>query len=173
MAAAAPTVPHDGTLQDATGELTADPPMMADFARIPVATEGVTSGQGVEGNDVDSGGGMEVGLEFTSGAELLVKGENKQRVKLPPSSSPEGWTVAALLVWINTNLAAAGKEGQLVTGLDSGGSVGGSSGMEARIGLRPGILLLVNDTDWELLGEGEYLLEPGDVVTFISTLHGG
>jgi len=39
--------------------------------------------------------------------------------------------------------------------------------------VRPGILVLVNDTDWELEGEGEYQLKDGDEVVFISTLHGG
>ena len=38
---------------------------------------------------------------------------------------------------------------------------------------RPGILVLINDADWELEGELEYELEDGDEVCFISTLHGG
>lgn len=38
---------------------------------------------------------------------------------------------------------------------------------------RPGILVLINDTDWELEGEGDYLLKESDEVVFISTLHGG
>lgn len=39
--------------------------------------------------------------------------------------------------------------------------------------LRPGILVLVNDTDWELEGEGDYQLKEDDEIVFISTLHGG
>ncbi|ODV71607.1 ubiquitin-related modifier URM1 [Cyberlindnera jadinii NRRL Y-1542] len=39
--------------------------------------------------------------------------------------------------------------------------------------IRPGILTLINDTDWELEGEEEYELEAGDVIAFTSTLHGG
>lgn len=39
--------------------------------------------------------------------------------------------------------------------------------------VRPGILVLVNDCDWELLDGLEYEVKEGDVVTFISTLHGG
>lgn len=38
---------------------------------------------------------------------------------------------------------------------------------------RPGILILINSTDWELEGELEYELEEGDEIVFISTLHGG
>ena len=39
--------------------------------------------------------------------------------------------------------------------------------------VRPGILVLVNSTDWELLGQLDYTLQPNDHVIFISTLHGG
>lgn len=39
--------------------------------------------------------------------------------------------------------------------------------------IRPGILALINDTDWELEGAEEYELENNDVVSFTSTLHGG
>lgn len=38
---------------------------------------------------------------------------------------------------------------------------------------RPGILVLINDCDWELRDELDGELEDGDVVIFISTLHGG
>ena len=39
--------------------------------------------------------------------------------------------------------------------------------------IRPGILILVNEVDFEVLGNYEYRLKPGDVVLFVSTLHGG
>lgn len=39
--------------------------------------------------------------------------------------------------------------------------------------VRPGILVLINDTDWELEGMEDYIVESGDVFTFTSTLHGG
>ncbi|GAA5837291.1 hypothetical protein JCM3766R1_002185 [Sporobolomyces carnicolor] len=39
--------------------------------------------------------------------------------------------------------------------------------------IRPGILILINSTDWELEGELDYELEDGDEIVFISTLHGG
>ena len=38
---------------------------------------------------------------------------------------------------------------------------------------RPGILVLINDADWELEGELEYAIQDRDEVVFISTLHGG
>ncbi len=39
--------------------------------------------------------------------------------------------------------------------------------------VRPGILVLINDADWELEGETEYVLQDRDEISFISTLHGG
>lgn len=38
---------------------------------------------------------------------------------------------------------------------------------------RPGILVLINDADWELEGEASYVLQPNDNILFVSTLHGG
>lgn len=40
-------------------------------------------------------------------------------------------------------------------------------------GRRPGILVLINDADWELEGEERYELQSGDNIVFVSTLHGG
>lgn len=40
-------------------------------------------------------------------------------------------------------------------------------------GVRPGILVLVNDCDWELTGHLDTQLSANDCVVFISTLHGG
>lgn len=38
---------------------------------------------------------------------------------------------------------------------------------------RPGILVLINDADWELEGEEAYEIKSGDNILFVSTLHGG
>lgn len=38
---------------------------------------------------------------------------------------------------------------------------------------RPGILVLINDADWELEGEDRYELKKNDNILFVSTLHGG
>ena len=38
---------------------------------------------------------------------------------------------------------------------------------------RPGILVLINDADWELEGEEAYELQPRDNILFVSTPHGG
>ena len=38
---------------------------------------------------------------------------------------------------------------------------------------RPGILVLINDCDWELEGGLDYMVQNRDTITFITTLHGG
>jgi ubiquitin related modifier 1 len=38
---------------------------------------------------------------------------------------------------------------------------------------RPGILVLINDADWELEGEEAYEIQPNDNILFVTTLHGG
>eukprot|EP00039_Didymoeca_costata_P024264 m.9804 g.9804 ORF g.9804 m.9804 type:complete len:100 (+) comp4136_c0_seq1:234-533(+) len=93
-------------------------------------------------------------LEFSGGTELLIK-ENKKKalVELP---NDQEWNLKRLIEWIGENLVSGPKEMFAVDG-----------------GVRPGILVLVNDTDWELLDELNYVLEEDDHVLFISTLHGG
>lgn len=50
----------------------------------------------------------------------------------------------------------------------------GMNGIRLTVGCRrPGILVLINDADWELEGEENYELQPGDNIVFVSTLHGG
>lgn len=39
--------------------------------------------------------------------------------------------------------------------------------------LRAGVLVLINDVDWELEQTTSYKLQPRDTISFISTLHGG
>ena len=39
--------------------------------------------------------------------------------------------------------------------------------------VRPGIIVLINDTDWELEGTTDYAIQNNDTIAFISTLHGG
>ncbi|XP_011873251.1 PREDICTED: ubiquitin-related modifier 1 [Vollenhovia emeryi] len=91
-------------------------------------------------------------VEFGGGAELLFDGRKRHEVDLPG----EEWTLERLLRWLRDNLLTERPE------LFMQGDT-----------VRPGILVLVNDVDWELLGEGDYKLCPRDRVLFISTLHGG
>ncbi|XP_069842177.1 ubiquitin-related modifier 1 isoform X2 [Dendropsophus ebraccatus] len=88
------------------------------------------------------------------GAELLFQGIKKHHVTLPSQSDP--WDIRLLLVWIKENLLRERPE--LFIQGDT---------------VRPGILVLINDADWELMGELDYKLQDQDNIVFISTLHGG
>ncbi|XP_071946913.1 ubiquitin-related modifier 1-like [Antedon mediterranea] len=95
-----------------------------------------------------------VTLEFSGGAELLFDKIKNHEVKL--KKVDDKWTIKKLLVWIKDNMLKERPE--LFIQGDS---------------IRPGILVLVNDADWELLGELNYEIQENDKITFISTLHGG
>ena len=90
-------------------------------------------------------------LSFSGGAELLVGNTREHAIKVENVKD-----VTELLAWIRDNLLQERPELFLKDKT-----------------VRPGILVLVNDADWELLGQGDYELQDGDNVTFISTLHGG
>ncbi|XP_026325693.1 ubiquitin-related modifier 1 homolog [Hyposmocoma kahamanoa] len=105
---------------------------------------------------------LKLNLQFGGGAELLFDKIKKREIELPnlkkyyPESANERWTIRELLLWIKDNLLRERPELFL-----QGDSV------------RPGILVLINDSDWELAGELDYELKSNDTVMFISTLHGG
>ncbi|XP_049273570.1 ubiquitin-related modifier 1 homolog isoform X2 [Rhipicephalus sanguineus] len=93
-------------------------------------------------------------VEFGGGAELLFGNQKKHDVAV--RSGHEKCTLSDLIMWLKTNLLR-GKEELFVQGNT----------------VRPGILVLVNDTDWELQGGLDCEVKPNDTVLFISTLHGG
>jgi ubiquitin related modifier 1 len=97
---------------------------------------------------------MHLTLEFAGGAELLFGKQKLHSVDLPDNKT--SWTIRLLLVWIRENLLRERPE--LFIQGDS---------------VRPGILVLINDTDWELLDGLDYQLKTDDNVLFVSTLHGG
>ncbi|KAG8194699.1 hypothetical protein JTE90_028013 [Oedothorax gibbosus] len=97
---------------------------------------------------------MEITVEFSGGLELLFKNQKSYKVTLPEKD--EKWNIKSLIEWLKENLLQERPE------LFMQGET-----------VRPGILVLVNDSDWELLGELKYEIQPGDTIVFISTLHGG
>ncbi|XP_033714634.1 ubiquitin-related modifier 1 isoform X1 [Delphinus delphis] len=85
---------------------------------------------------------LSVQVEFGGGAELLFDGVKKHQVTLPGQEEP--WDIRNLLVWIKKNLLKERPE--LFIRGDS---------------VRPGILVLINDADWELLEAGWGQAAPG------------
>ena len=45
--------------------------------------------------------------------------------------------------------------------------------IESDDNVKAGVLVLINDADWELFDCANYVLGKTDRITFISTLHGG
>lgn|SRR6218665_28068 len=93
-------------------------------------------------------------IEFGGGAELLFDRIKRHKVTLPDNDRT--WSMRSLLAWMRDNMVRERPELFL-----QGETV------------RPGILVLVNDTDWELCGELDGVVADGDTILFISTLHGG
>ncbi|XP_021717591.1 ubiquitin-related modifier 1 homolog 2 [Chenopodium quinoa] len=99
---------------------------------------------------------MQLTLEFGGGLELLCESKKVHHVNVNLSDGEEKLTMKKLLSWVKTNLIKERPEMFM-----KGDTV------------RPGVLVLVNDCDWELSGQLDTTLEEKDVVVFISTLHGG
>ncbi|KZT60006.1 ubiquitin-related modifier 1 [Calocera cornea HHB12733] len=105
---------------------------------------------------------IKIKLTFGGGVEVLFSNKRNQTIALPAQTPASGTQPSRpadlryLILWMSKNLLTDRKELFL-----DGETV------------RPGILVLVNDTDWELEGELDYELQKGDEVVFISTLHGG
>ena len=88
---------------------------------------------------------MNVVLEFSGGAELLFGNTRQHKVELPRVDSK--WTIGQLLAWIKDNLLQERPELFL------------KDPSASQLDVRPGILVLVNESDWELLGQTEYEVE--------------
>lgn len=83
---------------------------------------------------------------------MLFDNKKSMNVDLPADVSSMG----DLVTWIKNNLIKE-KHDMFVVGET----------------LRPGVLVLINDVDWELENTTKYVLSNDDHVSFISMLHGG
>ncbi|KAF7050503.1 hypothetical protein CFC21_058864 [Triticum aestivum] len=100
---------------------------------------------------------MHLTLEFGGGLELLLEKSTKvHKVDVQHRDGEDKATMKGLLSWVKSNLIKERPE--MFIKDDS---------------VRPGVLVLINDCDWELCGGLDAELEEKDVVVFISTLHGG
>lgn len=97
-------------------------------------------------------------VEFTGGLEMLFADQRKHTLAVP-AKDEEGKpvTVGWLVNYLCEKVMKDSRKEMFV--LDGH--------------VRPGILVLINDADWELEGEASYALQPKDNILFVSTLHGG
>lgn len=96
---------------------------------------------------------MKVTVEFLGGLDIILNKERSHSLVVD-----ENISMKQLIDIISTNIISNPHDVSVFIQDDT---------------IRPGILVLINDTDWELEGMEEYLVQPGDVFTFTSTLHGG
>lgn len=97
-------------------------------------------------------------VEFTGGLELLFANQRKHVLQLPIRNEAGNAADMGFLVrYLCSHLMKDSRKEMFVVD-------------EA---VRPGILVLINDADWELEGEERYELQKGDNILFVSTLHGG
>ncbi|KAG2177529.1 hypothetical protein INT44_008041 [Umbelopsis vinacea] len=100
---------------------------------------------------------INVKVEFSGGMELLFDNVRHHTIEQPAKSSDnQPTTLKDLIFYIRDNMMTEKKE--LFVDKDT---------------VRPGILVLINNVDWELCDEIDYQLEDNDEIVFISTLHGG
>ncbi|WWC62201.1 uncharacterized protein I303_104796 [Kwoniella dejecticola CBS 10117] len=106
---------------------------------------------------------IEIKIDFGGGLHLLFSSQPSHKIRIPRNIPAEDGSTQAqpvnmryLVKWMKSNLLSEREE------MFGDGD-----------GVRPGILVLINDADWELEGELEYELRDRDEVVFISTLHGG
>ncbi|VDD93988.1 unnamed protein product [Enterobius vermicularis] len=97
---------------------------------------------------------VHLNLEFSGGSEIVVGKKKFHQIDLPSDPSI---TIRDLIQWMMSSLIEKDKAYLLV----------------ANDTVRPGVLVLVNDVDWEVLSGVDTTLKEGDTVTFLSTIHGG
>ncbi|KAK1780730.1 ubiquitin-related modifier 1 [Copromyces sp. CBS 386.78] len=101
---------------------------------------------------------VDITVDFSGGLEILFSNQKHHALSVPAQDS-EGKpaNVGFLIKYLCQTLMTDPRADLFVLGDE----------------LRPGILCLINECDWELEEEDAYVLQPGDNILFISTLHGG
>lgn len=99
---------------------------------------------------------IKIKVEFLGGLDVIASSVRDHKVTLPYEEGEA--TMKEAVNYIAENLVTDPKD---IPVFIEDGTV------------RAGILVLINDTDWELEGKEDYVVENGDVLIFTSTLHGG
>ncbi|KAI1802284.1 ubiquitin related modifier 1 [Daldinia bambusicola] len=101
---------------------------------------------------------ISINVEFTGGLEMLFSDQRRHSISLPATNKDGKPTTIADLIHHLCEHTMKDSRKDLFVLQDH---------------LRPGILVLINDADWELEGEEAYEIQAGDNILFVSTLHGG
>ncbi|KAK6952214.1 Ubiquitin- modifier 1 [Daldinia eschscholtzii] len=101
---------------------------------------------------------ISIDVEFTGGLEMLFSDQRRHTISLPAANKDgKPATIADLIHYLCEHTMKDARKDLFVL----------------QDHLRPGILVLINDADWELEGEEAYEIQAGDNILFVSTLHGG
>ncbi|KAK3684841.1 ubiquitin-like protein [Podospora appendiculata] len=101
---------------------------------------------------------LAITVDFSGGLEMLFSDQKRHSLSIPATDSHgKPATIASLIDYLCKNTMKDPRAELFV--LDDH--------------IRPGILVLINDADWELEGEETYEIQAGDNILFVSTLHGG
>ncbi|QSZ29318.1 hypothetical protein DSL72_003832 [Monilinia vaccinii-corymbosi] len=101
---------------------------------------------------------LNIVVEFTGGLEMLFSHQRNHQLSIPKTDSKgDPVTIGWLVNYLCHEIMQDSRKDMFV--LDDH--------------VRPGILVLINEADWELEGEASYALQPNDNILFVSTLHGG
>ncbi|KAI0407463.1 Urm1-domain-containing protein [Xylaria palmicola] len=101
---------------------------------------------------------LSIVVEFTGGLEMLFSDQRRHALSIPAiDKNNKPVTIAYLVDYLCEHTMEDTRKELFV--LDDH--------------VRPGILVLINDADWELEGEEAYEIQNGDNILFVSTLHGG
>ncbi|KAL7641460.1 UNVERIFIED_CONTAM: hypothetical protein RMT77_007331 [Armadillidium vulgare] len=100
---------------------------------------------------------LKLTLEWAGGSEMIFGNIRKRTVELSDEVL-KGKDIRSLLKWLKADSGFLTHNPELFFSGDT---------------VRPGILVVINDSDWELCNELDYQLQDGDFISFISTLHGG
>ncbi|KAK3944141.1 ubiquitin-related modifier 1 [Diplogelasinospora grovesii] len=97
-------------------------------------------------------------VDFSGGLEMLFSNQRRHSLEIPATDKDgKPCNIASLIGYLCENTMKDPRRELFV--LDDH--------------IRPGILVLINDADWELEGEEAYEIQRGDNILFVSTLHGG
>ncbi|ROV91143.1 hypothetical protein VSDG_07893 [Cytospora chrysosperma] len=101
---------------------------------------------------------LPVTVEFSGGLEMLFSDQRRHKLAIPAHDKDgKPVTIAYLIDYLCQYVMKDNRTELFI--LDKH--------------IRPGILVLINDADWELEGEESYEIQGNDNILFVSTLHGG
>ncbi|KAH7251809.1 ubiquitin-related modifier 1 [Fusarium tricinctum] len=101
---------------------------------------------------------LSIDVEFSGGLEMLFSNKRQHALVIPAADqNGKPANIANLIDHLCQNVMDDSRKDLFVLNNH----------------LRPGILVLINDADWELEGEEAYEIQSGDNILFVSTLHGG